>query len=365
MYCKKCGTELSDDSLFCSKCGTKTELSKEEIKNEIDNTDIEDIVISEENHEILVKDEKKEDDVKSVASEEKTPKKKSKKKLLILLVVLLVAIIIAVILPSLGNNSTPPPETNQGNAGAPINNSSTGDINWISDRRVQFNEADGQYVIMFGLKDDNQNYLSANGVATIIITDESGNQLYNNQINFTQKDFTGWTNQSWDSERYLCGIYINKSDIAGGSSTSGTLSLAVSGEGFNFDAKNLSINNLPSKQVSITVPATPATIYNYDYRDNVETVVSVEKLVCETQSNYDGKSTLILKLNVKLLENYTDTTGPNSKVGYKLKNSEGIIIDSGHFYIAPMEVGEVCLEEERIYDLNPNDSYTLTFENTK
>jgi hypothetical protein len=67
-----------------------------------------------------------------------------------------------------------------------------------------------------------------------------------------------------------------------------------------------------------------------------------------------------------MLENYTDTTaGASSEIGYKLKNSQGIIVDSGQFYVAPMAVGEICLEEEIIFDLNANDSYTLTFENTK
>ena len=369
MFCKQCGQKLSEESVFCNKCGTKVECC-EDIKEERETEEVVDV----ENVQVYERVEEINDTDKTLDNEtaqdltfiEKLQKFIKDNKGVSIGVIVGVLLILFLIIFALAGGSEPSGDGYSDSGYVDNTPDPTVDIQWISDRRVQYNKEDEQYVVFFGLQDANHNYVSASGTVKIRISDESGNELYNNEIAFTKNDFTEWTNQSWDSARYMCGIYIKRSDVKGGASTGGVLSLAVECEdGTSFDADNLTIYDLPSKKVSIKMPSTPAKIYNYNYKGSVETIISVEKITYETESSYDGTARLIMKFNVKLIANYTDTSGHTSKIGYKLKNSDGVIVKSGHFYVSPMEVGEIALEEETIYDLDPNDSYVLTFENTK
>lgn len=373
MICEKCGAQLRKGAKFCDECGEKVVL-KEVVEKTIDTNTTEHHDIDYDYNEKAYQNIK--DDVVTNNQNIEEPKEQKgiisfiqKKKPLLIggvigLVILLLIVIVSVSSgsSSVGSNSG---SDNDYVGSGQETNSSYPDIQWITDRRVQFNSEDKQYVVFFGLQDSGKNYVSASGIASIKITDETGNELFNKDISFTEKDFTEWTNQSWDSPRFMCGIYINQSDIAGSASTSGSLSLAVKCDTAEFEPDNLYIYDLPSKELSVQLPITPAKVTNYNYRGDVETIVSITKISCESRTNYDSTATLTINMNVELIANYSDITGHSSKVGYKLKNSEGIIVDSGQFYISPMEVGEIVAEQGMIYNIDPNDTYTLTFENTK
>lgn len=361
MKCKYCGENLNEGSLFCNKCGMRVEV--QEIIETNEQTKGEVIV---ESNDVEKDTEKVNEELSNLTLLQTLLTFIKRNKVMSVLVVLTIIFVIVVVCitsstPQVNDNYN---DDNEYNGYEDVQSSSV-DVGWITDRRVQYDSANEEYIVFFGLKDYNEEYVASKGTAKIIINDETGNELYNKEINFTEADFTSWTNQTWDEPKYMCGLYIKKSDIAGSATSTGVLSLTVECENASFDPDNISIYDLPSKQLSIQLPSTPTTIYNYGYKGNTETIVSVEKISYESESNYDGRATVTFKMNVKLIANYSDSTGPNSRVGYKLKNSEGIIVDSGHFYIAPMEVGEVVAEEAIVFDVDPNDSYTLTFENTK
>ena len=50
-------------------------------------------------------------------------------------------------------------------------------------------------------------------------------------------------------------------------------------------------------------------------------------------------------------------------VGYKLYDSDGIVVDSGHIYSNPIAVGEASKESFTIYGLDPRETYVLKFSN--
>ena len=232
-------------------------------------------------------------------------------------------------------------------------------IGFISDRRVQYNEAQGQYIVFFGLKDNDKNYTYASGIASITIKDEKQNVLLSKEIAFTKGDFTDWNNQSWDTSRYLCGLYINRAEIAGSTSINGTLGLKVTlDNGIWFEETSLSITSLPEKQLQIMLPELPVSIadYNYSYTSYCE----VRKISYTNQISYNGTATITLEMIVTLTgktayQNRSDTT----QIGYKLFDSDGIVVDSGNIFVTPLAVGESARVTQVIYDLDPNMVYTL------
>ncbi|MBO5231413.1 MAG: hypothetical protein J6B88_02215 [Clostridia bacterium] len=237
-------------------------------------------------------------------------------------------------------------------------------IQYISDREVEYDDTNKYHIVFFGLQDATDTYLSASGTASITITDETDTNLFKKDIPFTSNDFTDWTNQHWDSSRYLCGIYIKDSELQGSASSSGTLSLEVTlADGTHFEAKALNISDLPSISVKVNLPTIPATFKDMRYSSYTSTV-QITKLEYKSEVNYDGEATLYFDVILKLVSK-TDKINESSNVnlGYKLYDSEGIVVDSGHIYSDPIAVGESSKDSFNIYDLDPRDTYTLKFEN--
>ena len=239
-------------------------------------------------------------------------------------------------------------------------------VQYLSDRSVQFNEQDDDYVLLFGVKGENEEYLSSTGTASIVITDKSGNELFNKDIAFSDSDFSSWSNAINPTARYLCGLHIKASDISGSASSSGTLSFSVElDNGVGFESSNLNITNLRQKELDISLPKLPQSLTNYNFRNEIEEVIEVTGIEVETSVHYDGSASAKLHLTVGMLENYSTSTSHYSHVGYKLKDSDGVIVDSGNASVNPMAVGETSKDTIYINNLDANESYVLELENAK
>lgn len=238
-------------------------------------------------------------------------------------------------------------------------------LTYISDRRVQYNEADEQYVVFFGLQDQNNNYMDGSGTAEITIKDSNNNVLYSQSLRFAPSDFTEWTNTTWDSSRYLCGLYIDREDIAGSTSTSGTLSIKVTmDDGVYFDWKNCSIYDLPEKSMTILLPELPTEVADSSY--SYVSILTIKEITYTSSISYDGSANVTFTFLVTLTEKSSkENESASTKIGYKLYDSDGVVVDSGTIYVTPLAEGETARENEYIYNLDPNETYTLKLMNAK
>ena len=327
MICPHCNKELlGEKALVCEHCNKSLE------NNELNNLE-----------------------------EKKVDSKKKKTKIIIICAIALVilAIIVTVVLVSVFSNS--------GSSSTNVATSTTElskKVCSIDATIVQFNSEDNQFIVFFGLRNEHSRYISGTGTATIVVKDEEGNELYNKEIAFDENDFGDWTSQAAGT-RYLCAIYVNKSEIAGGLSERGQFILTVKGDDYNFDAKYLDTWDLPERELTINLilPTIPITINNYDRDENLEKQISITKIETEMSKSYNNKVTVNLEFNVKMLANYAEATSVSSSIGYKLKNSDGVIVDSGTIYISQMAVGETAKADKTFYDLEPDETYTLEFDN--
>ncbi len=236
------------------------------------------------------------------------------------------------------------------------------EVEYIGEMSVQYNKEKDLYEVSFCLSDANKQALDASGTAKIKITDVQGNTLYDKSINFTKSDFRSWTNRFRDDSSYGCWLTISRNDIDGASSESGTLSLKVSGDDYEFSSEKLSIDDLPQKQATLTLPDTPISITDLRYHSHTS-YATVSDITFESENDYDGNMTLTLKMiitldNKKGEENVAD----NVAIGYKLTDSEGFVAATGTIRTDNLRVGEKTKEEEKVYDLDPSESYTLTLE---
>lgn len=117
-------------------------------------------------------------------------------------------------------------------------------IKYIGNYKVQFNETKGVYQVLFSLfLEDKETAVKSSGIANIEIINSNQENIYNQNIKFTENDFDVWGNAF--SESLKCCVEIPVSSINTGSSSDGKLYLRIeldNREGFpkkDFDIKNL------------------------------------------------------------------------------------------------------------------------------
>ena len=84
-----------------------------------------------------------------------------------------------------------------------------------------------------------------------------------------------------------------------------------------------------------------------------------------TESAKSGNVSVKMFITTTTTYNSTVSTSKTVVIGYKLKNSAGIIVDSGSFYISPTTTGETAINSTYINGrLSMQESYTLELLNS-
>lgn len=361
--CADCGKEVSDRAKTCPNCGCPIECSIPDFSDE-------------------------------TTAETHVEKKPINRKKLFLIVGISVAVVltVCVVLFAISHNKTNNSDDNSNNSddssyssssvnGYVGNNSnheekdnyesnfygvnSYSDIQYISDRTVDYDSTNKYHRVFFGLKDANGNYISANsGTATIKIENTAGEVVYSEDVTFGASDFTSWTNSYWDTDRFLACIYIYDTELTKGSSEDGKLTISVVADNASFEATTIGVFNLPTKNITIELPSTPQSFSDYDYLNNLEATIRVDEVTYESKAYDYDDVTVTFSFLTTMTYNSTPGVSKYVTIGYKLKNSEGIIVNSGTIYVSQADTGDTSLTQKIIFDLNMKETYTLELSNS-
>lgn len=233
-------------------------------------------------------------------------------------------------------------------------------VQYISNREVWHNDTNEQFILTFSLSDSTQTIdIGVPAVVRVWIENDNGEFVYDRTLTVASTDFGYWTKNLTGAQTYRCGIYINDWEINCGTSNKGTLYFNVYNEGyFNFDTTKLSISdNLPLMDSYIELPTLPDIVSEYTYDREISTSYKITDISYEIQDDdltlyFSGEKTYDRKGN-----NYSQSC----KVGWKLFDAEGYVVESGTFYTPNIAVGEKFRNETDVaYGcIKPGETYTL------
>lgn len=128
-----------------------------------------------------------------------------------------------------------------------------GNVEWISDWRFEYYEAENTYVLLFQLKDENEIPISAEGTVEITIINNDWKTVYSNVHHFTSADFEEWV---YDDayEMYLATIYISPQRIDVAATEHGFVYFEVYGDDYSFEECTIEIFCLPTPTNGIVPP---------------------------------------------------------------------------------------------------------------
>ena len=228
---------------------------------------------------------------------------------------------------------------------------------YIGDRQVQYDEATNSHTVFWAFYASQESEpMAQEADMSLSITNDNGELVYSNVIHVNEGNYAQWTNKI-SGTKFLGSITISDDEITGGSVSTGYLTLgATLPKGSSFEEGQCYIYNLPLKGVDIATPELPITISNYGFRGNLESTVTISEI------NYSYEFSCIAEIVVTMTysekgEGATDYV----YVPYKIKDADGVLVDSGNFMIGPMSVGDTMRESSYFMNVELDGSYTIEF----
>lgn len=228
---------------------------------------------------------------------------------------------------------------------------------YIGDVQVQYDDITKSHTVFWAFyASQDSEPMAQEADMYIDITNDNGELVYSNMVHVDESNYSQWTNKI-SGTKFLGSITVSDDEILGGSSSTGYLSLgATLPNGSAFEESQCYIYDLPLKGVDIQTPEMPITINNYGYRGNLESTVSVSEINYTYEYSCEAEIVVTMTYNEKG-EGSTDYV----YIPYKIKDADGVLIDSGNFLVGPMSVGDTMRETSYLMNVELNGSYTIEF----
>lgn len=228
---------------------------------------------------------------------------------------------------------------------------------FIGDRSVQYDETNGTQTVFFAFyASENSDAMKQEADISITITNDDGTVVYDKVTHVTEDDYAEWTN-AFSGTRLLGSVTINENEIEKGTTETGSIAIgATLPSGNGFEAESQYIYGLPLMDIDIATPALPVTVNNYGWEDALEQTISIDNI----EFNYDFScsatitATMTYNANGDIADDYVD-------VPYKIKDSDGVVVDSGTFFIGPLSVGDTVKTDTYVMGVELGKSYTIEF----
>ncbi len=228
---------------------------------------------------------------------------------------------------------------------------------YIGNRSVQYDDAKKCQRVFFGFyASENSEPMKQEADISVEITNDDGTKVYSDTIHVDETNYTEWTN-AISGNRTLGSVEIPDSKIVKGTVATGTLSLnAVLPSGNTFEPEKLLVYNLPLLDLSVKVPDLPITITNFGWEGNPEKTGELQKI--EFNYDYACEVTAVLKL---LSNENGETSSDYFYVPYKIKDKDGIVVDSGQLFFGPLSVGDTAKVNTYSGNLKLGEDYVIEF----
>lgn len=236
-------------------------------------------------------------------------------------------------------------------------------VQWLSDRSVQHSANDKTQTLLFSLKDSSETRIKAPAVVDIRIVNNAGVTVYQKTRIVKTTDFGTWTSSAY-GERLLASVVIKDSDITPGTTEEGKIYFTIYNEGyFSFSESTLDIDDLPLKATKVILPDLPTTLHDYSYSGSIQSSVKITSITYEIS----GDSIYFYFSGQKTYDAKGSNFSQSAKIGWKLYDSDGFIVDSGTCYTPNLATGEKFrnVKDYAFSVLSPGETYTLVISNVE
>ena len=213
----------------------------------------------------------------------------------------------------------------------------------------------------FYYTEDGEKGVSQEADIHLEIINDGGESVYKKTTHVTEEDYSMWTYNFTNEDVLLGHLFIPTSDIDKGNEKTGQLKLSASlPSGSAFEPVELYVYDLPLEDLSITTPEYPITVNNYDYYGNIKTTAEISKITYE----YDYSATMEIVITMTFNKD-GDSEDDYFDVPYKIKDSDGVIVDSGTVLCGPLSVGDTIKEQTYLGNVELGETYSIEFLDAK
>lgn len=240
-------------------------------------------------------------------------------------------------------------------------------ISYMGDFLVKQNATTGEQEILFSfLLQDKITRVASSGTAAIKIVSDSGAEVYNKSVPFSQQNFSYWSDYN-SGNRYLCCIRIPSTEIQKGKVTSGVLTMRITlDNGIYFNDVTSKVFGLPEFALEdlykMELPELPKSIGTYYSSGRLDKSCNIlsQNLTWKRSSENEARA-VISVTGIKTYDTYGNNKSSTMQIPWKLYK-DGVVVDSGYFYSKSVAVGETFTVEFNIFNLKEGD-YKLEYLN--